>query len=88
MQALEQYNLPHYRDIIGKVIEHLREGYDPDQLIHYMKNAYTEKGLTAKPLWSIIRIALTGSAGGTSIKNLLEMIDREAVISRLHRLVQ
>lgn len=87
VEALKQYELPKYKTVIQELIMQLRAHEEVQVLLDSMKKNYQALALPAKPLWSIVRIALTGSAEGTSIKNLLHIIKREEIISRLERIL-
>jgi nondiscriminating glutamyl-tRNA synthetase len=84
--ALEQHGLSRYQAVINDIAMDARTHADPDELIDVMKRACQKHGLPTKQLWSLVRITLTGSAEGTSIKNLLHIIKREDIIERLARL--
>jgi nondiscriminating glutamyl-tRNA synthetase len=86
-QAFVPYELASYQPILKALIIHLNATQSVDELINLMKNGCRQNGLATKSLWSIIRLALTGSAEGTSIKNLLEMIGRAKIIDRIERLI-
>lgn len=84
--ALEQHELSRYKTVLTSIVAHLRTHKNPDELIDVMKRACKEHGLPTKSLWALVRIALTGSAEGTSIKNLLHIIQHEDIVKRLERL--
>lgn len=85
--ALDTYELPRYQDIIKILVDALQAKQNTDATLNAIKTACKEQGLPSKPLWSLIRIALTGSAEGTSIKNLLEIINHHEIVTRLKKLV-
>lgn len=86
VQALTQQELPRYKNILQETIRLLESHHDAQEAVNYMKAQCKELQLPPKQLWSIIRIALTGAAEGTSIYNLLHIIKREDVLHRLQQL--
>ncbi len=84
---LETYQLSSSKEALRKAIPQLSAG-NPQEGALALKALCAENNLPVKNVYSLVRIALTGSIHGPTIQELLGMLSPEEIKTRLERLVK
>ncbi len=86
---LEQYHWLRYKNFLQELLVEIEPLlHDPDSAVHVIQKKCREHTLPMKEVFSLLRIALTGSAQGSSIKDLIVMLGVEKARSRLSYLTK
>lgn len=83
---LETHKLPQIKEALRGILPQLSGA--PHEGALALKALCAEKGFSVKDLYSLVRIALTGSAQGPAIQDLLGMLSEDERKSRLEELLK
>jgi glutamyl-tRNA synthetase len=83
-ESFESCGTPEVLATVSDIVtSHLSLASDHDQFMNVLKKEFKDRGLSMKALFHYIRICLTGSPEGQSIKTIMEMLGTEETIERL-----
>jgi glutamyl/glutaminyl-tRNA synthetase len=87
MSLLESYNLSSSKEALKKVIPQLISGNSHDGVLA-LKAVCIEYSCAVKDIYSLVRLALTGSVKGPAINDLLGMLSKTEIKFRLEELIK
>lgn len=86
----KHWNNDEIKDVFKDYTSNLEktENFSPDNLEQNLRHFAEEKGLKAGQLIHPLRLALTGISISPGIFELMEVLEKDKVISRINRLLQ
>jgi len=84
-KAITKEQLPIIKSILQNNIDKID---NTDNFINTIKQAAKDQKLSLKPVFSAVRLALTGSAKGPSVHNLIDMLGSQEVQKRVSHFIK
>ncbi len=88
-ELLVQHNIAQYKNLLTQILsEYTKETFNPELFLQKITQSAKEQKIPAKDIFALLRIALTGTAHGPSIKDLITILGTQESFVRLQKLIK